>query len=145
MKGGSVTDSPSCVWCSPSVCVVAPLNGGGGMCCDALSSDWVRHLASSYSLSYCLVLLSLVLSSPTLSLCICCHSIVGLGLCLCGRVMSLWNSGGWRKGVWCLLSTCVVCVSVWCVLSCCVVLLCCGMAVGDSPCVGVLCWHDCYG
>nr|DAK80331.1 MAG TPA: hypothetical protein [Caudoviricetes sp.] len=21
----------------------------------------------------------------------------------------------------------------------------CGMAVGDSPCVGVLCWHDCDG
>lgn len=25
--------------------------------------------------------------------CVCCHSIVGLGWCLCGRVVSLWNSG----------------------------------------------------
>lgn len=54
-------------------------------------------------------------------LCVCCHSIVGLRLCLCDRVVSLWNSGDGlcgRKGVWCLLSTVnslcvVVCVSVW--------------------------------
>lgn len=26
-------------------------------------------------------------------LCVCCHSIVGLGLCLCDSVVSLWNSG----------------------------------------------------
>lgn len=142
-------------------------------------------------------------------------------LYVCGRVVSLWNSGdgcvGW-KGAWYLLSThhrVVVCVSVVCVMavrvlscrivlwvvewrggSCCLSssspclplsfpllvggvrgsaraalrartlspntmcslvvfsLFCsssffvprlscyCGMAVGDSPCVGVLCWHD---
>lgn len=31
--------------------------------------------------------------------CIFCHSIVGLGLCLCDRVVSLWNSGGGLCGV----------------------------------------------
>ena len=34
-------------------------------------------------------------------LCVCCHSIVGLGLCLCDRVVSLWNSGDglcWVEG-----------------------------------------------
>ena len=66
---------------------VALLNGGGGMCCAALSSDWVRHLVLSYSLSYCL--------APLPLLCVCCHSIVGLGLCLCDRVVSLWNGGEW--------------------------------------------------
>lgn len=35
---------------------------GCGVCCDALPSDWVRHLALSYSLSCCLV--------PLLSLCL---------------------------------------------------------------------------
>ena len=27
-------------------------------------------------------------------LCVCCHSIVGLVVSLCGRVVSLWNGGG---------------------------------------------------
>lgn len=44
--------SPVC-WRPPSICVVVLLNGGGGVCCDAPPSDWVRHLALSYSLSYC--------------------------------------------------------------------------------------------
>ena len=26
--------------------------------------------------------------------CVCCHSIVDLGVCLCDRVASLWNGGG---------------------------------------------------
>ena len=30
-------------------------------------------------------------------------------------------------------------------LSSCPAFLCVGMAVGDSPCVGVPSWHDCYG
>lgn len=30
---------------------------------------------------------------PAPLFCVCCHSIVGLGLCLCDRVVSLWNSG----------------------------------------------------
>lgn len=71
-------------------------------------------------------------------LCVCCHSIVGLELCLCGRVVSLWNSGGglcWVEGrvvftVRCQLLCVVVCVSVWCV--CCLVVLCCGLWNGGG-------------
>lgn len=56
--------------------------------------------------------------------CVCCHGIVGLGLCLCGGVVSLWNSGDGLGGVeervvstvYCLLFMRVVCISVWCVL-----------------------------
>ena len=44
---------------------------------------------------------------------VCCHSIVGLGLCLCDRVVSLWNSGG---GV-CWVEGCV-CGVLWCVWVC---------------------------
>lgn len=52
----------------------------------------------------CIVLLLLRVVSPPSSLCVCCHSIVGLGLCFCGGVMSLWNGGvdlcvGWNGGV----------------------------------------------
>ena len=61
-------------------------------------------------------------------LCVCCHSIVGLGVCLCGRVVSLWNSGDglcWVEGrvvstVYRPLST-LVCCGVRVVLLCCVV------------------------
>nr|DAM57423.1 MAG TPA: hypothetical protein [Caudoviricetes sp.] len=87
---------------------------GWGVWCDALSSDWVRHLALSYSLSYCPVPLSAV--------CVCCHSIVGLVLCLCDRVVSLWNSGGgfvWVEGcvVFTVYTSSVLwCASQWCVL-----------------------------
>ena len=69
------------------------------MCCGVLSSDWVRHLHCSTP--------SCIVHSP-FSLCVCCHSIVGLGSCLCDRVMSLWNSGGglcWVEGRGCLPST----------------------------------------
>lgn len=56
-----------------------------------------------------------------------CHSIVGLGLRLCDRVVLSWGRGdgcvGW-KGVWCLLSVLYAC-------GVCVVLLCCGMAGGS--------------
>ena len=46
------------------------------------------------------VFLSFSFSSP-FCLCVLCYSIVGLGLCLCDRVVSLWNSGGglcWVEG-----------------------------------------------
>lgn len=49
----------------------------------------------------CIVLLPLVSFSPPPLSCVCCHSIVGLVLCLCGRVVSLWNSGDglcWVEG-----------------------------------------------
>lgn len=53
---------------------------------------------------------SRIVQSP-FSLCVCCHSIVGLGLCLCDMVVSLWNGGDglcWVEGR-------VVC-GVWCVV-----------------------------
>ena len=95
---------------------VALLNGGGGVCCDALSSDWVWRLALSCSPSRCrfprIVLVPFLscvavfvvggecgggivsrflLLLPTV--CVCCHSIVGLvlcivsGLCHCGMAV----------------------------------------------------------
>ena len=64
--------------------------------------------------------------------CVCCHSIVGLALCLCGRVVLLWNRGDGLcevegrvvSTVRCqLFMCCGVCFSVVCVvLSCCAVL-----------------------
>ena len=59
------------------------------------------------------------------------HSIVGLGLCLCDRVVSLWNNGDGLCGAEGrvvftvyrqLFMCCGVCFSVVCVLSCCAVL-----------------------
>lgn len=57
-------------------------------------------------------------------LCVLCHGIVGLVLCLCGRVVSLWNSGdGLCRAEGRVVST------VHCqFFMCCVVG--CGMAVG---------------
>ena len=83
------------------------------------------------------------------SLCVRCHSIVGLGLCLCGRVVSLWNSGDDLCGAeGRVVSTvhCQLCVLLWrvfqggvrVVLLCCVVG--CGMAAGGG-CEGV--WSRC--
>lgn len=56
-------------------------------------------------------------------LCVCCHSIVGLGWCLCDRVVSLrdgggglcvgWNGGG-VMGVYGLLFVFFSCLSCWC-------------------------------
>ena len=64
MKGGSVTDSPSnvgvprlCVGVPLVVYLVALLNGGGGVCCDA-------HVFG-LGPAPCIVLLPLVLSSPS--------------------------------------------------------------------------------
>lgn len=170
--------------------------------------------------------LPLLSSRPPILLstaCVLCHSIVGLVLCFCDRVVSLWNSGDglcWVEGcvvcgVRCqLLLCCVYCLVVLCcglwvvewrwgvcgLVACLLLSLCvgvrgsaraamrartlspntiaspllfalssllfsssllaflrsspffvprlscyCGMAVCDSPCVGVLCWHDCDG
>lgn len=58
---------------------------------------------------------------PPFSLCVCCHSIVGLGLCLCDRVVSLWNSGGglcWVEG--CVVSTVYTSFALWCASQWCV-------------------------
>lgn len=54
-----------------------------GGCCDAPSSSWVRHLALFSLLLHCLSFPSFLL--PTV--CVCCHSIVGLGLCHCGMAV----------------------------------------------------------
>lgn len=130
MVGGMVSEGrvllcwPPCrMSASPILCVVVPLNGGGaGVCCPRVrigSSPFILFL----SLLRCL-------SSPPLPLstvCVLCHSIVVCVLCLCDRVVSLWNSGGDLCGA----EGRVVC-GVWCALStlyalCCVVG--CGMAV----------------
>lgn len=75
-------------------------------------------------LAPCIVLLPFVLFSSPFSLCVCCHSIVGLVLCFSNRVVSLWNSGGglcWVERcvaftVHCQLLCVVVCISVVCVV-----------------------------
>lgn len=109
--------SPSACWRPPCRLLCGSVEWRGG--CDVLSSDWVRRLALCYSLSYCL--------APPFSFCVCCHSIVGLVLCFCGRVVSLWNSGVDLCGaegrvvstVNCrFFMCCGVCFSVVCVLSC---------------------------
>lgn len=120
MRGGSVTDSPSNVGV-PRLCVGVPLcclpcgfiEWRGGMCCDAPCSDWVWHFTLSVPLH--IVCSPRIVPVPLLScvavfvvcgggtvsrsallfpLCVCCHSIVGLVLCLCDRAVSLWNGGG---------------------------------------------------
>ena len=137
MKGGSVTGSPSCVWCPRLrvgvplvVYLVALLNGGGA--CVVMPCLRIGFGILCCSTPSCIV------QSP-FSLCVCCHSIVGLGLCLCDRVVSLWNGGvglcrcGMAWGVCCLHIIVLWCASRWCAsrwcVSCLVALCCeCGMA-----------------
>lgn len=142
---------PLVLSCFPFCVVLFPLL----LCVVGGEVRWCVCAVVSCCGGACGVSLHGCLSPP--SICVCCHSIVGLGLCLCDRVVSLWNSGDGLCGVegrWvCLLSTvhcqlfvcCGVCFSVVCVvLLCCVVG--CGMAVGwegvwscclSSSCVGV--------
>lgn len=107
--------SPSCMWCPPSVCSVVPVEWRCVVCCLP-RSDWVLPFTLFLSLLHCpfpsyrpLFLFCLVLpcllwvgkcggggayrSSLLFCLCVRCHSIVGLVLCLCDRVVSLWNGG----------------------------------------------------
>lgn len=147
--------SPSVCWCPPFVCSVVPLNGGGGWCC-VLPRVWIGSSLLYCPTLFCIVLPSFALFhyyllSSLLRLCVRCYSIVGLGLCLCGRVVSLWNGGVglcWVEGrvvsIVYTSSVCgvhfrgacvVLCVSVWCVR--CFVVLCCGMTVGERECGGV--------
>lgn len=104
---------------SPRLCVgvplvvypVALLNGGSGVWwCDAPCSDWVLP----FTLSVPLVLPLLFFSSPPHRLCSPSRH-VGLVLCLCDRVMSLWNSGDglcWVEG--CVVSTVYTSSVLWC-------------------------------
>lgn len=94
---------------------------GGVVCCDALCSDGVWRLAL-----FCFPLYHTALQ------CVCCHSIVGLVSCLCGRVVSLWNGGGgWV--VFIRYPCCGVCFSVMVFIVC--LSLCCGVV-----CVVVYVW-----
>lgn len=66
------------------------LNGEGGVCVMPRSRGGSGILRCPVPLLYC----------PFLQ-CVCCHSVVGLGWCLCVRVVSLLNSGGglcWVEG-----------------------------------------------
>ena len=111
----------SACWRPPRLVSASPfcLRGGlvewRGVLCVAVSpcSDWAP--------SYRIVLLPLVLRvaggevrwrglCPALlfssALCVCCHSIVGLGWCLCGRTLLLWNGGDglrWAEERWCVV------------------------------------------
>lgn len=87
----------------PSVCVVAVLNGGGGLMCDAPCSDWVWHLR--------IVLLPVALFS-LLS-----HSPASLLSCV---VVFIVGGEVW----WCVLS--VHRCFVLCVLVC---AICCGVCI----------------
>ena len=113
---------PSCVWC-PRLCVGAPpcrsplwpIEWRGGVCvmpCLRIGSGTLHcaaplHIVCSprivpVPLLSCVVVfvgggeVRCVGLCLALLFCLCvrCHSIVGLVLCLCDRVMSLWNSGG---------------------------------------------------
>lgn len=110
---------PSACWCPPFVCVVAVLNGGG-VCCG------VPRVRIGYGILCCLAPLVLP------------HPIVGLGACLCDRVVSLWNGGdglcAGRNGgdVYCLLLIrCVLWVVEWrCV---------CGLVLSSLLFLSLLC------
>lgn len=89
------------------------------MCCPRVGLGPPLHivlafLVLSHSLLCCFFYSSFLL--PTV--CVCCHSIVGLVLCLCDRVVSLWNGGGglcWVEGVcgvYCLLRILIIRVVV---------------------------------
>lgn len=141
MKGGCVAGLPVlcvvslfCVLASPFCLRGGPVEWRGVAVCvvPVFGLGPPLHIVSS--LLYCL-------SSPlppSSTVCVLCRSIVGLVLCLCGRVVLLWNSGGGcvvREGVGGLLFTVnslcvVVCVSVWCV--CCLVVMCCGLWNGGG-------------
>ena len=149
-----------CCCVVPLPCVVPRLLCGvpclrirsGTPCCPVpLCVAFPRVVLPTFSLCCCVVCAVCVVSLWALyffpspfRLCVCCHSIVGLGLCLCDRVMSLWNSG---DGVWgaegrvvstvyCLLLTLHV---LWCAFQCgvCVVLLCCVVGCGMAVDAGV--------
>lgn len=91
---------PVCVWASPFRLFGGRVEWRGCVCGDVPCLDWVWHLVLSCPPR---------LHCPALH-CVCCHSIVGLGVCLCGRVALLWNGGDglgvcWNGGV---------CDGVWC-------------------------------
>ena len=83
-----------------SVCVASCLlwvGKCGGVCCSALLLLCCATLCCVLWWRVCYLIVNgcvpLLLSSSPLPLCVLCHGIVGLGLCFCGRVVFLWNSG----------------------------------------------------
>lgn len=114
-KGGSVVSLPVCVLVSPSClrggrvewwewwCCGVPVFGldppvrivpSSLLSCVAVfvvgGEVWWVVFRVQFGLAPCVFCcLSLC---PTLH-CVCCHSVVGLGWCLCGRVVSLLNGG----------------------------------------------------
>lgn len=106
--------SPSCVWCPPFRLFSGPVEWRGGRLCVAP----VFGLGPLLHIVLAPLALSLPSSAPPFRLCVCCHSIVGLVLCFCDRVVSLWDSGDglcWVEGrvmsiVHCQL---FMCCGVW--------------------------------
>ena len=122
--------SPSVCWRPPCRLPCGPIEWRGAVCA-VMSCLWI-----GYGTLHCPTPFRIV--RPPFSLCVCCHSIVGLGLCLCDRVVSLWNNGDDLCGaegrvvstVHCQLFMCVACVSGWC--ACCLVVVCCGLWNGGG-------------
>lgn len=132
--------SPSVCWCPPCRLPCGPIEWRV-MCsavpCLRIGSGTLHCPAPSR-----------IVQSP-FSLCVCCHSIVGLVLCLCDRVVSLWNSGDdscWVEGrVVFTVYTSSVCgvhlggvcvVMAVCDDSVCLVLSLCVVGCGMAVCVG---------
>ena len=129
-KGGRVVvggwhgEGRAAVLLTPRLCVGLPLCRlpcGLIECRGVVGS--VLSPCSDWVLPFTLSCPSRIVQSP-FSLCVCCHSIVGLGVCLCDRVVSLWNSGdglcGVERrvcGVCCLRTTC--CDGSVCLVLCC--------------------------
>ena len=114
LKGGCRdADPPVCVLVSPFCLCGGRVEWRVWWCC--VMPRLVGSGALHCSTPLCVVLF--LLHHPALQ-CVCCHSVVGLGVCLCGGVVSLWNGGdglwvGWNGGacggvyplfgVWCAL------------------------------------------
>ena len=130
---------PSVCWCPPCHLPCGPVEWREWwvVCCPVFGLGLAPCIVPlpftlsvpfvSFPFLFCLVLLCLLwvgkcgggtvprfpLLLPTV--CVLCHGIVGLVLCLCGRVVSLWNGGGglgWVEGrvastVYCQLFMCV--------------------------------------
>ena len=84
--------APVCVLASPFRLLSGPVEWREWcvLCCPCLGLGPPLHIVLAFLALSCP---SRIVQSPS-SFCVCCHSIVGLGLCLCGRVVSLWNGGG---------------------------------------------------
>ena len=112
-----------CRWCPPPVCSVASLNGGSGACCGVpvfglgapvLCCAVLLLCCPSLPLLFCVRWLQcemgrvvcvmngggcvsryslLFFCCPILLSCVCCRSIVGSVVCVCGGTLSLWDGG----------------------------------------------------